>query len=864
MSILQEILKWSRGLPPWQQDAIARLYSNRELSREDFEDILALLKVEHGIADPGDRKPSKLREAEVAAPPLPNRLVQLAAIKDLRNVNALAEGQRLPLGPDGLTVIFGSNGAGKSGYSRVLKQACRARQPGRRILPDARKTADKTGPAQAAFEALVNGAQVELTWTFGTPAPEQLSEIAIFDSQCARAYLDNEGDFAYAPYGLDILKGLVKTCHALHAAITKEKAANTPSVDLFATLAKTSTKVGKMLGSLSKSTPPSDVENLSALNAEESARHADVAKILAETDPKQKAQILRRQAERMAGLAGRISAAVAVVDDAKLGELRTLVSKSNTAKAAARLAAKQFGDTPGMLPGTGGDAWKSLFEAARAFAAESHEADHFPDLDPDSSCPLCQNTLGPEGAARLAAFDAFVQREAEKEAARNRAAAAAAFTAIQRGNLDLLLDATLRQELHDISPEVAGLCDAMQAGLSTRRDGMVSASGGSTPWDEVAPIPANPCDRLMLVVGKHREDAKGLEDSVNETGKAALVTEHAELDARRRLAELKAHVLDAIEKFTLVAKLDSCALATKPTAISSKSTSLSNTMAIQEVADALNEELRSLNVHTLRAAMKSESPGGEIKYKLILELPGGGEPSEILSEGEQRAVAIASFLTEVRLGKGRGGIIFDDPVSSLDHVRRERVAKRLAKESLDRQVIVLTHDLFFLNLLRGEAERLGSTGTYMSLRRTQAGFGVPDPDLPFAGASTRQRVGMLRQMHVECAKLEGDDAAYEPAARRLYDMLRRTWERAVEELLFNKVVQRFDSGVQTLRLRNVTVTPSDLAIVEDNMAHCSAFTGHDGADAAQVAIPTADEILARIKTLDDWRDELTKRLNVKT
>lgn len=56
-------------------------------------------------------------------------------------------------------------------------------------------------------------------------------------------------------------------------------------------------------------------------------------------------------------------------------------------------------------------------------------------------------------------------------------------------------------------------------------------------------------------------------------------------------------------------------------------------------------------------------------------------------------------------------------------------------------------------------------------------------------------------------------------------------------------------------------TPEDLVIVEDNMTHCSAFTGHDGAQTAQVEIPTAAEILARIDTLDAWREDLTKRLN---
>ena len=114
MTILQEIQKWSQGLPAWQQDAIARLYMKPDLSPQDFDDMYALLKSAHGIPDPNDRVPSKLSTEQVAAPQASDRFVQLAAIKNLRNVNALAEDQRLPINPSGLSVIYGENGMTRS------------------------------------------------------------------------------------------------------------------------------------------------------------------------------------------------------------------------------------------------------------------------------------------------------------------------------------------------------------------------------------------------------------------------------------------------------------------------------------------------------------------------------------------------------------------------------------------------------------------------------------------------------------------------------------------------------------------------------------------------------------------------------
>ncbi|MGA9992293.1 MAG: ATP-binding protein [Thiobacillaceae bacterium] len=127
MSILKEILKWSAGLPAWQSDAIARLFAKEALFDDDLDDLFALLKAEHGIPDPQGRTAHKLSAEQIPAPAAPNTHFRLLALKNLRHVNRIAENQRLAFSPIGLTVIYGDNGSGKSGHSRVLKRACRVR-----------------------------------------------------------------------------------------------------------------------------------------------------------------------------------------------------------------------------------------------------------------------------------------------------------------------------------------------------------------------------------------------------------------------------------------------------------------------------------------------------------------------------------------------------------------------------------------------------------------------------------------------------------------------------------------------------------------------------------------------------------------
>src|SRR5688500_12838970 len=117
MTILQEILVWSQSLPAWQSDAIARLFIKQKLSTQDIADLYALLKADQGIEDPDGRVAKRLKADQIPSGPSKTSHVELLAIKNLENVNAIAEKHRLPFGPKGLTIIYGDNGSGKSGYS---------------------------------------------------------------------------------------------------------------------------------------------------------------------------------------------------------------------------------------------------------------------------------------------------------------------------------------------------------------------------------------------------------------------------------------------------------------------------------------------------------------------------------------------------------------------------------------------------------------------------------------------------------------------------------------------------------------------------------------------------------------------------
>lgn len=570
---------------------------------------------------------------------------------------------------------------------------------------------------------------------------------------------------------------------------------------------------------------------------------------------------MRLRARRIAAIAANATSKGALVDQTVAAKLRNLADSYRTAKAAAELAAKQFKESENLLPGTGGDAWRELFDAARKFAVESHPDKLFPELGEDTLCPLCQQPLA-EGAARLLRFEAFIKQEAEKASQQRRKALYAEYKPFVDHVLMLNIDDVTYSEIEAIDAQLATDTRTFEQAMAARQEA-IKAAVISHQWDGTEQDLNTPSLRLQTLANKLNAEAEILEKLLDEKSRAALQKQSNDLDARIRLRQVKDAVITAVARLTHQAKLKQCLSALKTNAISLKASELAEKVVSKELAEALNREFKALGVSSLRVSLQSRSERGRALHKLKLELPQARNPGEILSEGEQRAIAIASFLAEIGLSGGSGGIVFDDPVSSLDHRRRERVAKRLAAEAAKRQVIIFTHDIYFLCILVEEAKVAGVPITTQSLTRRTDGFGVAHPDLPFEGKSAKERIGALKAWHQAIDKLyrDGEEQEYRKQTFDAYVHLRMAWERAIEEVLLRNVVLRFRKSIETQRLAGVVVEDTDHARVDAGMKKCSNFAAHDKALIGGIAVPDPDELLADIMALEKWRSDVEKRSN---
>jgi len=284
MSALESIIKWAlNDLPDWQSDAVRRLLTQEELSDKDEEEIFKMLKSSCDLLDKKglDIKPNLLNIGDISGVPQVETKITLKAIQNLYGINALPDGSFLPFGHKGLTVVYGENGTGKSGYARVLKKACRARDTKEKILPDV-FCKDKHGPAKAEFKFSINDGEDDcVLWEDDKQEKTIMSNICIFDSKCARVIIDEKNEAVYLPYGAHVFGDLVNLLKKLRLRLEGEK--SFPDKLEYPDIPKT-TGAGKFIDKLSHKSEISEIEEWSLLSKEDEVELLKLKKKIAKIE----------------------------------------------------------------------------------------------------------------------------------------------------------------------------------------------------------------------------------------------------------------------------------------------------------------------------------------------------------------------------------------------------------------------------------------------------------------------------------------------------------------------------------------------------------------------------------------------------
>ncbi len=242
---LNDIFQWSKDKPSWIREALARLYSKEKLDENDFDELYNICINDGTIID-------NYSNDSINHTSQSGKVIRLLEVKDVNNINALAEEQRLTFSPSDMTIVYGDNGSGKSGYVRILKKVCRARYTDA-VLTNVYKQ-DVANEQSATIKFSIDGTRSEFTWKNSTIPPNQLSAISVFDAKCASIHVDAANNVAYSPFPMQLLEKLAESVQSINGKIERSIKIlqdKTPSF-LKNTSTYEGTFVGEILGKIQK------------------------------------------------------------------------------------------------------------------------------------------------------------------------------------------------------------------------------------------------------------------------------------------------------------------------------------------------------------------------------------------------------------------------------------------------------------------------------------------------------------------------------------------------------------------------------------------------------------------------------------
>lgn len=843
-SIWQALDAWAKVLAPWQRRILAYATKHGRLSDAQIDEVYGEFLIAAALA-PKPEKEKPAEPIEVSGRPaaaLADPLV-LTRIDQLRGVNALPEDAALTFGAN-LTVVYGRNGSGKTGFARLLANACFSRHKPAII----KNIYDKNAPAQASaqFHVRIGGqAREPLPYAVGNEIAD-LQRITFFDSTVARQHVSGSTTFEFKPSGFDVFPEIVRVYAEISKRLDAEVARRTRENTFPKSFIAEETAISKAMDALGAKTDMAQLRAWGAYGDSERARLADLDTQLTALKAKSAKELLAAANQAKADI-GELFA-----------RLKALATEFGAAKAAARTelsrAARQAADDAAALGSdqfkrpffnaVGTPEWEAFTKAAHALGRKEHEAYPTPE---ESRCLLCERPFDDASRKHVAALLAFVEGDARRKAALADKATKDEANRLDDLEVDIFsANSRVRAHVHRLDPELENKLEAVSWAITSAREAAVRA------------LKTHAADASSVDIGEVSKKISGLlkrlDDDIARLGTEDTEKAIASLELERRTLrhrEVLSQILPDIETFVADAiwceKVPKAKTALAPRPITDKEKELFIKVVGDSYRKRFADECDALGC-ALPVELQTVGRAGQTVRSLAMK--GGHKPDTILSEGEQRAVALADFLAEVGHNPASNGIVLDDPVTSQDHERKARIAERLVQEAKNRQVIVFTHDLVFLNQIAVSAEGSGVPIELHWIDRTSDG---KPGKVALGDAPTTSKMydscEKARQALAHAKTLTG--SAQTDAIRGGMGALRRTIEETVAKKFLKEVVSRWSDRVMVTALRKIVWDDALGKELVETFEKLSAYIeGHSHTDEAAGAPPQIKDLEQMIPVVE--------------
>jgi ABC-type multidrug transport system ATPase subunit len=713
----------------------------------------------------------------------------IEALEAVEGVNALAAGQSITFNA-GLTILFGENGAGKTGYARVFKQlaAVRTAEP---ILPNVHDTtAPKDLKARIAYSTGSEPATT-LDWR-GESGLAPFTRLGVFDSPALHLHVDNDLTYVYTPSDLALFPHVSTAVGAikdrLDAAVDEKGSGGNPYLGFFTR----GTSVYQLIETLGAATDLAEIDALAGKGADSATRLAAArANVEALKSTSIAAQLTTAKSRR--DLYAALGSLVRVCEAINATAYNDAVASVDQATRDVETLRRDLFAAAG-LTGDGDQVWQSFILAGEQYIEHRDDHDYPTKGDP---CVYCRQPLGDTALALVQRYREFANDSAQQRITASRQTMSTLTQDLMR--LDpVVLTESIATHRDPESPdstleEAQQLIDAVQAAQTAVSAGTALDRSSLRPADGLGgEVEARHAAAATLIT-----DLSGRAEERQE----ALAKAQKELDELTDRIELAARV-DGITGLVTNAKWcqKAAQLAKKVPPVRTSLTGVAKVASEQlintDFASRFAEECAALRAPDVDL----EFPGQKGQAARRKTVPVAKQPSKVLSEGEQKVIGLADFLAEAGLRLSPSPIVFDDPVTSLDYRRIHEVADRIARLAADRQVIVLTHNIWFATEMLSRFEKDKDRCTYYGITDDPA-KGVIVPGSHPRWDTVSKTTAKINQL-IEAAK-GAEGAVQEALIENAYSTIRGWCETVVETELLAGVTQRYQANVMMTKLGQI-------------------------------------------------------------
>ncbi|WP_454050595.1 AAA family ATPase [Cellulomonas sp. Marseille-Q8402] len=680
---------WANGTDEWVRAIVRRVLSDgRALPASEIDDVYALFRQEKALDTRALPKEPLL--AVASSPTESDEVLRITSLSQITGVNALVGGAVIEP-HEGLTILYGENGTGKTGYSRLFKTLAASRTADE-ILGDVSQ------PTVTAQSALIKYDLGETPHTFrwsgeaGGVSP--FTRMSIFDSPSVSYHVDSDLEYVYVPASLALFNHVNAGIQAVETRITADLNALTSGTSVLLSRIPRDASAYPLVETLGASTDVNALRGMADASDDVDARIADLQKAVAALEADTLPTTIKAQ-QRIVRVLGQATAVATSLEAFDVDAYNATRATIDTLEAEYTLVRTEL-FAAADLPANPDDTWKTFIEVGETYRQHlvtlgAHD---------ESRCLYCRQPLGDRAQELVTKYAGYLADKIGADLAaakKSLAKAAAAVTSVNAPEVtawvEELKDEGERPPYYAAVESIASVLDSLKVGTNSGAvlDRALATQVITAHTDLTARL-AEVERAVRALEGEHANRSDALRAKRRDL---AELTAAAELGRSWGLIETQVKNAREADRLTALVR----PAPTLRRAVTTLSKTASDALMNQSFATYFAEECMSLRAPSL----KVEYLGRDATAKRRKVLDKKHRPSKVLSEGEQKVLALADFLAEARLSGISAPVVFDDPVSSLDHRRIHEVAERITNLAQTAQVIVFTHDIAFtmtmLNLM---------------------------------------------------------------------------------------------------------------------------------------------------------------------